>query len=186
MFKSDKQPKSINFLDALYSPNDLWSNAYVWLVNIGKYLLIAVQVVVLGVFFSRFVLDRKNNDLTEDINNKVVLLSNENWKKNSILFENYQTLLLDTKKVREGQEVNSTAVSELLSGIPSSLSLENFSFNEGRVSFHLVTSNLDSVKNYESALKNNPNYYDVKFAISKDKTDVSVRVTFNLYPTEDK
>jgi hypothetical protein len=182
MFKTDKQPKSINFLDALYSPNDLWANAYVWLVNIGKYLLIFVQVVVLIVFFSRFVLDRKNNDLTEEINNKVVLLSNENWKKNSALFENYQSLLLDSKKVREGQQINSTVVSELINGVPSSLKLENFTFNEGKVSFHLTTSNLDAVNNYESALKNNPNYYDVRFSISKDRTEVSVRVTFNLYP----
>ena len=186
MFQSEKQPQSINFLEAIYSPSDVWSNAYVWLVNIGKYMLIAVEVVVLGVFFSRFVLDRKNNDLTEEVNNKVVLLSNENWKKNSILFENYQALFLDAKKIREGQSINSTIVSELISGIPSSLNLENLSYNEGRVSFYLTTSNLDAVKNYESALKNNPNYYDVKFSISKDKSDVSVRVSFNLYPTKDK
>ena len=186
MFQSEKQPKSINFLDALYSPNDLWANAYVWLVNIGKYMLIFVQVIVLIVFFARFVLDRRNNDLTEDINNKVILLSNENWRKNSILFENYQTLLLDAKKVREGQQINSTSVSELLSGVPSTLDLENFSFNEGKVSFHLIASNLDVVKNYEAALKNNPDYYDVRFSISKDKSDVSVRISFNLFPTEDK
>ena len=67
MFQSEKQPQSINFLEAIYSPSDVWSNAYVWLVNIGKYMLIAVEVVVLGVFFSRFVLDRKNNDLTEEV-----------------------------------------------------------------------------------------------------------------------
>ena len=186
MFQSEKQPQSINFLDALYSPTDLWANAYVWLVNIGKYMLIFVQSVVLIVFFSRFILDRKNNDLTEDINNKVVLLSNENWKKNSILFQNYQTLLLDVKKVREGQSVNSTIISELINGIPSSLDLQSFSYNEGKVAFHLTTSNLDAVKNYESALKNNPDYYDVRFSLNKDKTDVTVRVSFNLFPSKDK
>lgn len=185
MFQSEKQPQSINFLEAIYSPSDVWSNAYVWLVNIGKYMLISVEIVVLAVFFSRFVLDRKNNDLTEEVNNKVILLSNENWKKNSILFENYQSLFLDVKKVREGQSVNSTVISELISGVPSSLKLENFSYSEGKVSFYLTTSNLDAVKNYESALKNNPSYYDVRFSISKDKSDVSVRVTFNLYPSED-
>ncbi len=185
MFQSEKQPKSINFLDALYSPTDLWANAYVWLVNIGKYMLIAVEVVVLIVFFSRFILDRKNNDLTEEVNNKVVLLSNENWKKNAALFENYQYLLLDAKRIREGQDTNSTLISELISGVPSSLDLENFSFNEGKVAFHIKTSNLDAVKNYESALKNRADYYDVKFSINKDSTDISVRVTFNLYPSEE-
>jgi len=184
MFKRDQQPKSINFLEAIYSPNDIFANAYVWLVQIGKYLLIFVQIVVLAVFFSRFIVDRKNNDLTEEINNKVVLLSNESWRKNSILFGNYQTLLEDIHKVKNDQEINSTKVSELINGIPSMLSLESFSYNEGRVSFLLKTFNLDVVNSYETTLKNNPDYYDVRFSISKEDSDISVRVSFNLYPEE--
>ena len=113
MFKKDKEPKSVNFLDAIYSPNDIFANAYIWLVEIGKYLLIAVQVVVLATFFWRFFVDRKNNDLTEEINNKVVLLSNESWRKNAILFDNYQTLLGDINTINNEQEINSTKVSEL-------------------------------------------------------------------------
>jgi hypothetical protein len=184
MFDTGKQPKSINFLDALNSPSDVWSNLYVWLVNIGKYMLIFVELIVLAVFFTRFVVDKRNNDLTEDINDKVILLSNETWKKNAVVFANYQDLLLDAKKINSGQDINSTKISELISGIPSSLNLENFSYSEGNISFHIVTANLDAVKNYESALKNNPNYHNVKFSISKDSSEVSVRVTFSLNPSE--
>ena len=185
MLKSEKQPKSINFLEPVYAPNDIWSNAYIWLVEVGKYLLILVELIVLGVFFSRFVLDKKNNDLTEEINNKIVLLSNENWKKNASLFSNYQVLFADAKKVREGQEINSTTISELLSGVPSSLTLENIAYsNEGKVSINIRSVNLETVKNYESALKNNPDYYDVRFNITKDGADIIVRITFSLVPTE--
>ena len=121
MFKSEKQPKSIDFLQPVYSPTDIWSNAYIWLTEVGKYLLIAVEVVVLGVFLSRFILDKRNNDLTEEVNSKVTLLSNDTWKGNAMLFDNYQSLLLDVKKVREEQEINSTTISELINGVPSSL-----------------------------------------------------------------
>jgi hypothetical protein len=184
MFKKEKQPKSINFLDAIYSSTDIWSNAYVWLVNIGKYLLIGVQIIVLGVFFSRFILDRKNNDLTDEINNKVVLLSNESWKRNAILYDNYQTLLVEARTVREGQKISSVEISELVSGVPRTLSLENLSYNEGKISLHVTSSNLSTVNNYESALKNNPNYHDVRFSITKEDADISVRITFNLFPSE--
>ena len=61
MFNSEKQPQSIDFLQPVYSPTDIWSNAYMWLTEVGKYLLIAVEVIVLGVFISRFVLDKKKN-----------------------------------------------------------------------------------------------------------------------------
>lgn len=184
MFGKKEQPKSINFLETLYTSSDIWSNAYIWLVDVGKYLLIAVQIVVLGVFFSRFILDRKNNDLTEEINNKVVLLSNETWRKNAILFDNYQVLLTDVKKVRDSQEIKSMEISELISGVPSTFSLETFSYNEGRVSLHILSSNLNTVKNYESALKNNPNYYDVRFSITKEDAEISVRVSFSLIPPD--
>jgi len=184
MFGKKEQPKSINFLETLYASSDIWNNAYVWLVNVGKYLLIAVEVVVLGVFFSRFVLDRKSNDLTEEVNNKVVLLSNENWKKDAILFDNYQILLTNVKEIKKGQDLNSDEISELISGVPASFNLQSFSYDQGRVSLHITSSNLDTVKNYESALKGNPDYYDVRFTITKEDAEISVRVTFNLFPTE--
>ena len=184
MFKKDKEPKSVNFLDAIYSPNDIFANAYVWLVEIGKYLLIAVQVVVLATFFWRFFVDRKNNDLTEEINNKVVLLSNESWRKNAILFDNYQTLLGDINTINNEQEINSTKVSELINGIPSMLTLQSFSFNEGKVTFLLKTLNLDAVNNFENTLKNNSDYHDIRFSISKEESDIAVRVSFSLNPVD--
>jgi hypothetical protein len=180
MFQKEKQPKSINFMEALYDPTDVWSSAYIWLVSIGKYLLIGVQIIVLGVFFSRLVLDGRNNDLTEEINNKVVLLSNDTWKRNAFLFENYQILLGDVKRIREGQTINSLQIRELISGVPGSLVLEGLSFSEGRVSLRLSSNNLNSVKDYESALKNNPMYEDVKFSITKEDAEISVGVSFYL------
>ncbi len=180
MFQKEKQPKSINFMETLYDPSDVWDSAYIWLVSIGKYLLIGVQIIVLIVFFSRLVLDGRNNDLTEEINNKVVLLSNETWKRNAFLFENYQILLGDIKNIREGQTINSLQIRELISGVPSNLVLEGLSFSEKRVSLRLSSNNLNSVKDYESSLKNNPMYEDVKFSITKEDAEISVGVSFYL------
>jgi len=185
MLGTEKQPKSINFLEAVYSPNDIWSSAYLWLTEVGKYLLIFVEVVVLGVFFSRFILDRQNNDLTEQVNSQVILLSNDNWKKNAILFENYQNLFSDIRKVRMEQNINSLVISELISGIPSSLNLESFSYNGNRVSFQISASSLETITNYETALKNNSDYYDVKFSINKDSTEINVVVSFGLISSAD-
>lgn len=180
MFKQNKQPQSIDFLQPVYSPTDVWSTAYIWMTNIGKYLLIVVEVLVLGVFFSRFILDKQNNDLTEDVNAKVTLLSNDTWQKNAAIYESYQTLLSDVKLVSVKQSINSTEVSELMSGIPASLHVVNFSYTASKVSLRITASSLDAVKNYESALKNNPNYTDVKFTISKEEETINVNINFSL------
>lgn len=180
MFKQNKQPQSIDFLQPVYSPTDVWSTAYIWMTNIGKYLLIVVEVLVLGVFFSRFILDKQNNDLTEDVNAKVTLLSNTTWQKNAAIYESYQTLLSDVKLVSVKQNINSTEISELMSGIPTSLHVVNFSYTATKVSLRITASSLDAVKNYESALKNNPNYTDVKFTISKEEEIINVNINFSL------
>ncbi len=180
MFKSKKEPQSINFLEPVYSPTDIWSKAYIWLADVGKYLLIGVELIVLGVFFSRFVLDRQNNDLTEEINGKVALLSNESWKQKDVLFGNYQTLFTDIKRIQGDQSINSSTISELVSGIPSLLTLDSFSFTENRVFLGFTTTSFETVKNYETALKNNPDYKDVNFNIIKEKSDINVKVTFLL------
>ena len=46
MFKQNKSPQSINFLETVYAPTDIWSRAYIWLVEVGKYLLIAVEFAI--------------------------------------------------------------------------------------------------------------------------------------------
>jgi len=180
MFNSGKQPQSIDFLQPSYSPTDIWSTAYIWLTKIGKYLLIAVEILVLGVFFSRFILDRQDNDLKEEVNAKVTLLSNESWQKNAAIYENYQYLLSDIKLVKEKQVINSVKISELTSGIPSTLHLSSFSYSVNKVSLRLVSSSLESIKDYESSLKNNPNYSGVTFSIDKDDNEINVSVNFSL------
>jgi len=180
MFKFGKQSQSIDFLQPSYSPTDIWSNAYIWLTNIGKYLLIAVEVLVLGVFFSRFILDKKDNDLKEEVNAKVTLLSNESWQKNAAIYENYQYLLSDIKTVKDKQTINSVKISELVSGIPSSLHLSSFGFSSNKVSLSLTSNSLNSIKDYESSLKNNPNYSGVIFSIDKNEKEIIVNVNFAL------
>lgn len=180
MFNSGKQPQSIDFLQPVYSPTDVWSTAYIWLTNIGKYMLIAVEVLVLGVFFSRFILDRQNNNLTEEVNAKVNLLSNDSWQKNAALYENYQYLLSDISLAREKQDINSVKISELISGVPSSLHMTTFSYSVNRVALRLTSNSLDSIKDYESSLKNNPNYTNVIFSIDKSDDEIIVNVNFLL------
>lgn len=180
MFNKDKQPKSIDFLQPVYSPTDIWSTAYIWLTSIGKYLLIGVEVVVLAVFFSRFIYDKQNNDLTDEVNSKVAVLSNDTWKKNAVIYENYQLLLSDVKKIRTGQEINSTEIGAIISGVPSTIQLVSFSYAQDRVALRLSSNTLEAIKNYEAALKNNPNYYEVTFSITKENDVVNVSVSFYL------
>jgi len=155
------------------------------MVTIGKYLLIFVEMIVLGVFFSRFFLDKKRIDLNEEVESQIQLLRTEPWVSNNILFSRYQKLLKDVKTVKNGQQINSSVVSEIVSGIPITLTLKGFTLNESKVSMSFMASSLEEVKIYESALKENERYSDVSFSIQKEDAEISVGVSFNIVGKED-
>jgi hypothetical protein len=178
MFGKDNVPKSINFMEPVTRPTDIWANAYEWVFQVGKYMLIVVEVIALGVFIARFVVDEQNNDLTRDINDQVTILSGGSWKQDSLTFENIQNLLGDVERIEQGQKRNSVQINEIRNGIPYGLKVESFSFNNGRVSLSLQTTDFQSFKDYESAIKNNPQYNQVSFSTTKDGSVFDIRVSF--------
>lgn len=180
MFGKNENPKSINFLEPINSPSDGWSNTIIWLTKIGKNLLIVVEIVVIGAFVSRFFMDEINNDLADEINTSVTVLENNTWKQSAIKYDNIQQLFVDVNSVKKGQKLNSQIISEILSGIPTTLNVKNLSVNNSKVSINIETSDFKALKEYEEALKNNTYYSDVKFNISKTDAQLKVSVNFSL------
>ena len=178
MFGKNDVPKSIDFMQPVNRPNDVWANAYDWMFSAGKYMLIIVEVIALSVFVARFIIDKTSNNLTRDINDQVAILSGGNWQQESITYENIQNLLGDIGRIEDGQQINSVIIDEIRDGIPYGLQVKTFSFNSGRVSLSLETTDFRSFKDYESAIKSNSNYEDVSFSTTKNDTVYEIRVSF--------
>lgn len=184
MFGKNEIPKSINFLEPVTRPSDIWAHAYQWLFEVGKYMLIVVQVVALGVFIARFVVDEQNNDLTKEINDQVTLLSGGSWKQDSLTYENIQNLLGDVDRIEKGQKRNSVIIEEIRNSIPYGLNVESFSFSNGRVSLTLQTTDFKAFKDYETALKSNPSYENVSVNTTKNESVFDIRISFVLTGTD--
>jgi hypothetical protein len=171
-------PKSINFMEPVTRPTDIWANAYEWMFTVGKYMLIVVELVALGVFVARFIIDETNNDLTRDINDQVAILSGGEWRQDSITYENIQNLMGDIDIIAQGQKRNSVVIDEVRNGIPYGLQVLRFSFSNGRVSLSLQTTDFKAFKDYESSIKNNPNYESVSVSTTKNGSVFDIRVSF--------
>lgn len=178
MFGKSDIPKSIDFLRPVTRPDDIWANAYEWMFQVGKYMLIVVELIALGVFVARFIVDEQNNDLTRNINDQVAILSGGSWQQNSITYENIQNLMGDVNRIDQSQKINSVLINEIRDGIPYGLEVKTFSFNNRRISLNLQTTDFKAFKNYESAIKNNPNYENVTFSTTKNEETFDIRVNF--------
>lgn len=172
---SSKLSKSINLLDPVMAPEDIWTKIYDWVTKIGKFLLVFVAVIVLGVFFARFFLDKQNNDLTNnEINPKVEMLSQTQLRQNELKYRNYQTLLNDVSEVIKNQKINSTRLSVVLDSIPQNFIMKSISFVGDKVSLSLEAESLEDIGRYTSLLNSNQLYTDVSSSISKSGSQSGV------------
>lgn len=173
----------INLLNPINPPSDIWTTIYTWVTTVGRFLLIGVEALLLVVFFTRFTMDEIKNNLTEEINDKVDILSNSEFRSQEIRYQNLHLLFGDIVTLKNEQPINSTVISELLSSIPSTLRLDGFSFNDGRVNLAVTATELKPIKDYEFSLRQNTKYENVNITVSKrgaNSADLDVSISFNL------
>lgn len=162
--------RTINLLDPIGMPSDTWSIIYNWVFNVGRYMMLTIEIIVLIVFFSRFILDKQNHDLTQDINDKTLILANQSLREEEVRYRNTQTLLSDVTKLNTSQPINSEEISLIVSSIPSSLTLDKFSFSTNKLSIVLLGTDIEVIRDYEFSLRQNTRYKDVTFTVSKSGT----------------
>ncbi len=184
MFKTNDQTKSIDFLQPVGQSDGILQTSFSWLTSIGKWMLMIVQFLVLAAFGYRLVMDGKNNDLTSQINDQVKTLENDTWKKSAIKYQNYQYLLTDVKSISEGQEINSNLISEIINGVPLTLSVENISIGRNTISLSIITTDFKALRSYEESLKNNSNYSEVKVNIELKEGEYHVSINFKVIDKE--
>lgn len=68
------KPVSINLLGTQDLEHTPWGRLIMWATTYGRYIMITTEIVVLLAFISRFSLDRKNTDLTEEISQKQAII----------------------------------------------------------------------------------------------------------------
>ncbi len=174
---SKKLPNSINLLEPVFAPDDVWDKLYFWVFNVGKYIFVGVEVVVLIVFISRFLIDKKNNDLSRTINQRLDLLSEDFYKESEIKFQNLHSLLQDMRVSTEDQVLNSKVIGSVIDSLPSNLRLERFSFSDCQVSLTFTATEFASITAFERMLDENPSYTDVNVRLNQTG-DVSSDIDF--------
>ncbi len=180
MLRTNDQIKSINFLQPVGSSDGVIQTSFSWLTSVGKWMLMAVEAIVLVAFGYRLVMDGKNNDLTSQINDQVKTLENDTWKRSALKYENLQNLLSDVKAVKEGQDINSNLISEIINGVPLTLNVKSISINQGRVSLSITTTDFKALRSYEENLKNNSYYTDVRVNIELKDVEYEVSLSFEV------
>jgi|GEM_PF-2926018 len=171
--------KSVNLLSPIQPPQDTFSMLYDWAFSVGKFLLIFVQIVVIAVFITRLYWDQVNNDLTREINEKAAVLAQEDMQEREVLYRRLHSLFDDLNTLNTSQPRNARTVVVVLENVPRNVYLEDYSFNNGRLSKDFYAHDFADVREYERFLKGHPNHYDVSLELERTG-DIDREIEFSV------
>ncbi len=173
-------PKSINLIDPLHPPDDMWSNLSSWVMTVGRVILVFVELLVIGTFVMRFRVDRQNIDLTNTINDNVSILSRSYYRDNERKFTKMQQLLSDIQALHANQERNSAFIQHTSSLTPDNIQQIGYTYTDHTVSLSVHAQNLSEIGDFEKQLKNDSQLAKIVVGITRSSEDdgVTATVTF--------
>jgi hypothetical protein len=171
-----KLSNSINLLEPTVVPLSTWDKIYDWVFKIGRYVIVAVEAVVILAFVSRFIFDRKNNDLKESLDAKAnIIESREDFE---IKIRIVKSLLNSSSSIDKDQIDTAYRYKDVFKNIPSQVNISDFSMTLQGISLSCSAPNYSVVNQMESEFKNDPAYDTPDVALSKGGSSSSVEFSF--------
>jgi hypothetical protein len=152
-----------------------------WAVNIGRVIVIVVELVALSAFLYRFSLDRELIDLHSKIKQEQAIV--EFFKQNEQMYRNLQDRLLTASTFSDQSNKKISVFNDLVGFAPSGIVFNNLSLYEDRIKVDANTSSITALDSFVKELKN----YPLTNSISVDKIEnkpsssvITFGVTANL------
>jgi Tfp pilus assembly protein PilN len=173
-------PRSLDLLQPSEKPMSSWDRIYYWVFNVGRYIIIAVELVVLVLFVMRFALDRKNRDLDDEITVKMNMLDSQRETEQKL--RRVQQTLDNFSEILDDQDLLSGRYQKIMSEIPSSVTWEDLGITQDRMTFDGTSPSYEDMEGFERILRENTDYSRVDLELSKSGDALSsVRYDITLY-----
>ncbi len=145
------KPVSINLLGEQDLEHTPWGRIVAWATTYGRYIMITTEIIVLLAFISRFSLDRKLTDLTEEVNQKqVIIKANADFEKQ---IKSLQANLATIKKVISTQAGPVDIISTLETLIPPDVYLTTIELSTTRLSVAAVAGSTQGFSQFLANLQ---------------------------------
>lgn len=137
-----------------------WGRLVSWATTYGRYIMITTEIVVLLAFISRFSLDRKNTDLTEELTQKqAIIQANLEFERE---IKSLQARLATTRKLMSDQHTLPQLINIIETLLPADVYLESFELNGSKLvvsgvagttgGFAQLMSNVQATKNFQNVM----------------------------------
>lgn len=168
-----KSQPQINLLPQKNFEQTTTGRVLAWILSTFRIIVIVTEIIVMIAFLSRFWLDAKNTDLTDEINDKKAVLSaSSNFEKE---FRDTQTRLAIFSQTIATEKIPSASLSLITSYLPDSVFLTSFSFSHDTISLQGSSSDEMSIQQFLTNIAASEKFINVNLTeLRSDITDTNL------------
>lgn len=145
---------TINLLPSDEADASLKGRVVRWLLGTFRFLVIVVELVVIGGFLSRFFLDSKNSDLTDDINQKKALIESYFPFEKDFKFAQKRLDLFSTYAY--SSPLFSSYIDQIVKNVPSDLQVTRITIDKGQLTLNVAGRDERSIAQFAQKLQQEP------------------------------
>lgn len=170
--------KQVNLL-----PNDEFESSTAgkfvrWAVDVGRWIVVLTEFVVICAFLSRFYFDTELANLFDEIKQKQAIVESA-----SSFGDNFRQVQNKTKLIKNllaQQSPPSPLVSQIASLMPLSISLNEMSFSENLLKLSGNAFSENDLRVFLSGLTNYPKLTEVTLTDVSSQKDMAMGITFSI------
>ncbi len=99
-----------------------------WVLSTGRYIVVFTELIVISAFLSRFWLDRKDSDLSEEIRQRQAIISSINDFEEE--FRLFQSRLSSIDRFFKGPALPLSSLDSIVESLPSDILVLSYGFSE--------------------------------------------------------
>ncbi len=149
-----------------------------WTLGVGRYIVIATELIVILAFLSRFKLDRDLTNLYEDIKQKQAIVDVHQDFENNVRF--LQKRLTTIDKLEKDQAVNALVLDRLVPLVPLDVSLFGLSVNNQKIGLTAVSLSEQGLASFINNLKKSTQFKNLVLSNVSSGSKKSTGIEFEL------
>jgi Tfp pilus assembly protein PilN len=170
MAAQKKQKKrDINLLPQKEFEASIYGRILKWSLSTFRFIVIAVEAVVILGFLSRFTLDVQNTDLTDQIDENRLII--ESFAQIENEFRRTQKKLEVFNAYTESGHLTEPVFGRVVSRMPSQVKLSSMNIKEGKIVVIALGSSEQSIAQFISNLNDESSFTDVSLISSESNSD---------------
>ncbi len=154
-----KQKNLINLLPSSNIEKSLFGKVFLWSLTLGRYIVIAIELIVIIAFLSRFKLDKDLADLNDSISQKQITINGFGNLEKDIHFLQERVKNISLLETQQLQAVKTLSL--LSSVVPPDMYLNELIINKDSLSIKAITISDASLSIFLAGLQKSNQFSEI-------------------------